>query len=136
MLVEEINKINIDIGSNNLISVVWFVHNLSIVDSTRFDAVDDVDDGDGRLDGRLVLEVLDGVGLGTLSHLVKGQVDQLCPRVCVANFRMVHFVFGIVNLVNCEFGIEIDFCCSVTQLLNRCLDLGFETVKSNLKLGK
>ena len=54
---------------------------MSIVDSTRFDAVDDVDDGDGRLDGRLVLEVLDGVGLGTLSHLVKGQVDQLCPRV-------------------------------------------------------
>ena len=82
MLVEEINKINIDIGSNNLISVVWFVHNLSIVDSTRFDAVDDVDDGDGRLDGRLVLEVLDGVGLGTLSHLVKGLVDQSCPRVC------------------------------------------------------
>ena len=82
MLVEEINKINIDIGSNNLISVVWFVHNLSIVDSTRFDAVDDVDDGDGRLDGRLVLEVLDGVGLGTLSHLVKGHVDQSCLRVC------------------------------------------------------
>ena len=72
MLVEEINKINIDIGSNNLISVVWFFHNLSIVDSTRFDAVDDVDDGDGRLDGRLVLEVLDGVGLGTLYPLVKG----------------------------------------------------------------
>ena len=82
MLVEEINKINIDIGSNNLISVVWFVHNLSIVDSTRFDAVDDVDDGDGRLDGRLVLEVLDGVGLGTLFHLVNGRVDQSCPHVC------------------------------------------------------
>ena len=102
MLAEENNKINIDIGSNDLISVVWFVHNLSVVDSARFDAVDDVDDGDGRLDGRLVLEVLDRVGLGTLYPLVKGHVDQSCSRVCVAYFRIVFFVFGIVNLVNFE----------------------------------
>ena len=92
MLVEEINKINIDIGSNNLISVVWFVHNLSIVDSTRFDAVDDVDDGDGCLDGRLVLEVLDGVGLGTLYPLVKGHLDQSFSKnlfVCCLVFHSI-----------------------------------------------
>ena len=39
-------------------------------------------------------------------------------RMCVANFRMVHFVFGSVNLEDLEFGefgIEIEFYCSRTD---------------------
>ena len=70
-----IDPIDIDVGKNYLVSAVQFVHNLSIVDSARLDAVDDVDDGEGRLDGRLVLEVLDRVGIATLYHLVKRNVE-------------------------------------------------------------
>ena len=67
--------VDVAVGKNYLVSAVRFVHNLSIVDSTRFDAVDDVDDGEGRPDGRLVLEVLDRVGLATLFLLVKGNIE-------------------------------------------------------------
>ena len=50
------NDIDIDIDiEENLISAIRFVHNLSVVDNTRLDAVDQVDDGEGRLDGCLVL---------------------------------------------------------------------------------
>ena len=68
--------IDIEEDKSDLISAIWFVHNLSVVDNTRFDTVDQVDDGEGGLDGGLVLEVLDRVGLLTLGLLVKSHVDQ------------------------------------------------------------
>ena len=68
--------IDIEEDKSDLISAIWFVHNLSVVDNTRFDTVNQVDDGEGGLDGGLVLEVLDCVGLLTLGLLMKSHVDQ------------------------------------------------------------
>ena len=64
--------IDVDI---DLFGAVRFIHNLSIVNNARLDAVDGVDDGESRLDGRLVLEVLDRVGFATLCLLVEDNVE-------------------------------------------------------------
>ena len=92
--------IDIDItdGKSDLISAIRFVHNLSIVNSAGFDAVDDVDNGEGRLDGRLVLEVLDWVGLATLFLLVKGNVEY--PKIEVTNFTQSYVLtFSFAQLM-------------------------------------